>query len=167
MNDQLTVRPLGLADASALAVMLREQPDDYMRHFTPFAFDEETVRSILSRREQDVYMGILWADRLVAFFMLRGWDAGYAVPAYGVTVDHRFRGHGLARLSIEMSKSICRLRGVGRLMLKVHPENVVAKRLYEEMGFRRAGDDPRNGNLVYIFDFEPADRQGALSPAGL
>ena len=99
-------------------------------------------------------MGFFWEGALIAFFMLRGWDEGYAIPAYGVTVDQRFRDKGLGRLTLEMSKTICRLRGVQRLMLKVHPENHAAKHLYEAVGFVQTGVDPKNQNLIYHFDFD-------------
>ncbi|MBL8155080.1 MAG: GNAT family N-acetyltransferase, partial [Anaerolineae bacterium] len=92
-------------------------------------------------------------DALAGFFMLRGWDAGYDVPAYGVTIAQAYSGLGLARLSLDLSKTICRLRQVKRLMLKVHPENTVAKRLYEQAGFVQTGIDPRNANLIYHFEF--------------
>ena len=152
MPQLLTVRPLEAEDGPALAAMLRSQPADYMRYFTPFNFDEATTTALLSNRRQDVYVGMYWDRQLVGFFMLRGWDEGYDVPAYGVVIDRNFRGYGLARLSVEMSKTICRLRRTRRMMLKVHPGNRVAKRIYEEAGFVQTGIDVRNNNLVYHYD---------------
>jgi len=34
-------------------------------------------------------------------------------------------------------------------MLKVHPENIVAKSIYERFGFKQAGIDQKNSNLIY------------------
>ena len=150
---ELASRPLRPDDAPALAALLAAQPEPYLRYFTPFRFDELTVAELLTRASHDLYMGLFWDGVLVAFFMLRGWDEGYAIPAYGVMVDHHYSGRGLGRLTLEMSKTICRLRDVQRLMLKVHPENLPAKRLYESVGFCQTGVDSKNGNLIYHFDF--------------
>jgi len=155
MTDALIVRPLTHADAPTLSSMLRAQPFDYMRYFIPFAFDELSISERLRAAQQDLYIGMFWGDALAGFFMLRGWDEGYAVPAYGVTIDHRYRNYGLGRLSLEMAKTICRLRGAERLMLKVHPENTAARQLYERAGFQKTGVDPRNENWIYHFDFSP------------
>jgi ribosomal protein S18 acetylase RimI-like enzyme len=153
MPPTLAVRPLKIEDAGKLSVLLQAQSSSYMQYFTPFEFNETSISNILSQAEQDVYMGLLWGDELAGFFMLRGWDAGYAVPAYGVTIGEAFRGAGLGRITLEMSKAICRLRGAKQIMLKVHPENSVAKRLYESVGFVQTGIDPKNANLVYHYDF--------------
>lgn len=154
IQPALVCRPLTQQDAHLLTTMLSAQPHQYMRYFTPFHFDEQTVIEILSNARQDVYVGIFWEQRLVAFFMLRGWDSGYDIPSYGVTVDHQYKGFGLGRLTLEMSKTICRLRGARRLMLKVYPENTPAKHLYESAGFIQTGIDPQNNNLIYHFDFD-------------
>jgi len=132
--------------------MLQHQPPDYMRYFTPFQFDEKTVYSILSSVKRDVYMGFYWNGQLIGFFMLRGWDSGYEIPSYGVTIHHRFRNLGLAFLSIELAKVICRLCGASGVMLKVHRENEAARRVYEKAGFMRTGEDPKNDNWVYRLD---------------
>ncbi len=151
MSDSLTIRSLNLEDAPQLSAMLRAQSRDYARFFTPFSFDEETISGILDKRERDVFMGMYWRNRLVGFFMLRGWDEGYEVAAYGVLTDQAYRGYGLARLSLEMAKIICRLCRTPRMMLKVHPRNIVAKTLFEKARFVLDGADDR-GNLVYYFE---------------
>jgi RimJ/RimL family protein N-acetyltransferase len=152
-NGFLVIRNLNIEDASLLSAMLLEQHDEYMQYFIPFSFDPANIRAILERAKRDVYMGIFWADKLAGFFMLRGWDDGYEIPAYGVTIAQSFSGYGLGKLSLEVSKSVCQLRGAKRLMLKVHPQNSRAKQLYEAAGFVQSGIDERIHNLVYHYDF--------------
>jgi RimJ/RimL family protein N-acetyltransferase len=149
----LAVRPLTPVDAPLFSTMLLAQPPEYIQHFRPFDFDVETLRHLLAAVRNDVYMGLFVDDVLAGFFMLRGWDSGYAIPAYGVTIAQDFAGIGLATLSLDTSKTLCRLRGVKRLMLKVHPDNLSAKRLYEKAGFVQTGIDSHNANLIYHFDF--------------
>ncbi|MCA9909248.1 MAG: GNAT family N-acetyltransferase, partial [Anaerolineae bacterium] len=97
------------------------------------------------------YMGIFWRGRLAGFFMLRGWDSGYEIPAYGVTIDIEHRNMGLGRLSLETSKTIARLEGATQVMLKVHPDNAPARKVYEAAGFVQTGVDPKNANLIYHY----------------
>lgn len=153
IDHRFELRPLRSEDAPHLSRMLSSQPPDYARHFHPFDFDEISISDILSRARRDIFMGMYWGGRLAGFFMLRGWDAGYGVPAYGVLIDRAFSRSGLGKLSLDAALTICRLAAAPRLMLKVHPDNLVAKRLYEGAGFVATGIDDANHNLIYHFDF--------------
>lgn len=139
-------------DAPQLHFMLHAQTPAYTRFFTPFNFDLNTLIDILDRQRQDIFMGIYWQDELAGFFMLRGWDEGYETPAYGVLIAERYHDYGLARLSLKVAKSICKLRRAPRIMLKVHPENVAAQNLFEESRFVQTGVEPVSGFLIYHFN---------------
>ncbi len=152
----LIVRSLEVEDAPALSAMLRAQSHLYGRFFNPFEFDRETLASLLAKRSLDVFMGIYWQAELRGFFMLRGWDAGFDVPAYGVLIDERYSGYALAQLSLRMAKSICKLRGATRMLLKVHPDNEAARTLYEEAMFVQTGVDTQSSSLIYHFEFTRA-----------
>ena len=153
-NQHLTIRPLEVRDAAALARLLQAQPPEYVQFFHPFDFDEATVTKVLAERQRDVMTGLYWAGEVVGFYMLRGWDAGYEVPSYGVLVDEKFRGCGLTSLTIRMAKIVCKMRGAPRLMLKVHPDNARAKVLYEKARFRKAGVEADSNHLIYYFDLD-------------
>jgi RimJ/RimL family protein N-acetyltransferase len=152
-TDDLVLRPLRPEDASDLSALLLAQTPAYVRFFTPFIFDLPSVTTLLAEQGADVFMGMYLKDRLIGFFMLRGWNSGYEIPAYGVLVDEKYSGYGLTRLSLKLAKSICKLRRVPRIMLKVNAENIIAKRLFEESGFTQTGVDAQTDNLIYHFDF--------------
>jgi len=152
MDEQLTIRSLELSDASALSALLCAQRAVYAHFFNPFKFDEATITAILRERERDIYMGMFWGGELVGFFMLRGWDTGYAVPTYGVLIAERYRGYGLAPLSLRMAKIICETNRAPRIMLKVDSENACAKAVFEKERFIPAGEETRGGKLIYYFD---------------
>ncbi|MGH9903498.1 MAG: GNAT family N-acetyltransferase [Pyrinomonadaceae bacterium] len=152
MEGNFAARPLRTEDGPELSALLLAQAPEYVRYFTPFAFDRETVSRTLARRDQDVFTGFYWRSRLVGFFMLRGWDEGYDVPAYGVLVDEQFGGYGLATVSLRMAKAVCKLSGAPRIMLKVHPANERARRIFERAGFVRVGTDPEGEKLIYHFN---------------
>ncbi len=149
MNSALSMRPLKSEDAAALSSMLQSQSPEYLQYFTPFEFTENSIVSILQNRQKDVFQGFFLEDELVGFFMLRGWDEGFNVPAYGVVISETHRGLGLGKCSIEISKSICRYRGAIKMMLKVNPRNTIAKHLYESMGFVRNEPDEDVDDLIY------------------
>ena len=45
-----------------------------------------------------------------------------------------------------------RRRGADRVRLRVHPDNVAARRLYESLGYVRTGED--RGELVMVVDLD-------------
>lgn len=143
-----TIRPLRVEDAAAVSAMLRAQPPEYARFFYAFGSGAEEIARLLDARQRDVYSGMFWRGELVGVFMLRGWDAGYEVPSFGVIVDERHRGRAFMRLSLDAAKLICRLSGATRLMAKIHPDNV-SPRGARRLGFTQTGVEAETGNVVY------------------
>lgn len=107
---------------------------------------------MLSSARQDRYWAAYFGRELAGFFMLRGFDDGFEIPSYGVSVAERFARRGLLRLSLSFVITWCQLNGVERLMLKVHPDNVIARLAYERYRFRYDRTDPASGHLVYYLD---------------
>jgi RimJ/RimL family protein N-acetyltransferase len=147
----LTIRPLRVEDAREVSALLRAQPPDYARFFYAFSSDEKEIAAILAARELDVYTGLFWGGRLVGFFMLRGWDAGYEIPSFGVLIDDKFRGGRFMRLSLDIAKLVCRLCGAPRLMAKIHPDNV-SPRGARRLGLVQTGVEAETGNVIYHLD---------------
>jgi RimJ/RimL family protein N-acetyltransferase len=150
------IRELGADHAEALSGMLLASSPDYQQYFIPFSFDVGPIRHLLATASRDRYWGIWWGEELAAFFMLRGLDEGHEIPSFGVSVAERFARRGLLRLSLCFAIAWCRLNAIARLMLKVHPDNTVARREYERFGFRYDRTDPSNGHLVC--DLQLGDR---------
>ncbi len=147
-SADFTIRALGVEDAAAVSGLLRAQPPEYARFFYAFGSGAEEIKRLLAARERDVYSGIFWRGELAAVFMLRGWDAGYEVPSFGVLVDVRHRGRAFMRIALDVAKLICRLSGATLLMAKIHPDNV-SPRGARRLGFVQTGVEPETGNVVY------------------
>src|SRR3712207_6003737 len=145
------IRGLRVEDAPAVSRLLRSQPPEYVRFFYAFGSDEEEIARVFAARRRDIYNGIFWRGELAAFFMLRGWDAGYEVPSFGVVVDVRHRGLTFMRIALDVSKLICRLTGSPRLMAKIHPDNV-SPRGARRLGLVQTGFEAETGNVVYHID---------------
>ena len=147
-NKALTIRTLQPTDANDLCAFLRAQPPQYLRFFYAFGTDETAVAAMLAAAEKDVYSGVFWQTDLVGVFMLRGWDAGYEVPSFGVLIAEKHRGGAFLRFTLDAAKLICRLAGAKRLMAKVHSDNGTQRSL-RRLGFAQTGVEESTGNIIY------------------
>lgn len=148
-NHSIEIKELSLENAVLLSDALLKEKLEYMKHFTPFEFSIASIKQILRGAVNDKYFGIFVEDQLAGFYMLRGMDDGYEIPAYGVWISSEFSNKGLSKLTLYHAFSFCRINNIKKLMLKVHPENLIAKTLYESLGFEKVGIDEKNDNFIY------------------
>lgn len=142
------ILPLTAADAPELAALIARQAPGYLTHFHPFALDEATLLRQIGTARKDRYWGLRVEGKLAGFFMLRGFDEGYARPTFGVFVAGEAAGRGLGRLALEHSIAWCVENGVERVMLKVSPDNPRARAIYIGAGFQSVETCPRTGHDV-------------------
>lgn len=147
-NKSFIIRPLEPADAAIISNFMSSQPPEYLRFFYAFGADESAVAEILSTNKNDVYAGVFWQENLAGVFFLRGWDAGYEIPSFGVLIDEKYRGGAFMRLTLDAAKLISRLSGAKQLMAKIHPDNV-SPRGASRLGLRQTGVEEKTGNIIY------------------
>ena len=150
----LEIKRINTNQANELSDLLLKSSKEYSQHFIPFEFDLDSVTTAMSRAKRDMFYGIYIDNALVGFYMLRGWDAGYEIPSYGVWIAENYSSKGISKLTLTHAISICRINSIKRLMLKVHPENLVAKKIYEDFGFVYNGIDERIGHFIYVKDIK-------------
>ena len=150
MNIKFEIFALTKKDAKTISDELNRVPVSYNQFFSPFDFNLEVIEKILDNAIQDSYYGIKIGNDFAGFYMIRGLDEGFTIPSYGVWISPSFSGLGLASFTINHAFFICRLNKISSLMLKVHPENLKAKKIYEDNGFTQRGFDPKNSNLIYM-----------------
>lgn len=141
-------RKLLITDLTDLIDLWNKDPQDYNKHFIPFEFKYDNLKSILEKVDKDLFIGIFVNKKIAGFFMLRGFDEGYEIPSYGVWISSQYSNKGLAKLTIQHSISICLMSGVKKIMLKVHPENKVAFNMYKKFGFIETGIDEKIGHII-------------------
>jgi ribosomal protein S18 acetylase RimI-like enzyme len=148
----VSIRLLTPADANTISSLLLGSSAEYVRFFHPFAFDAATIRSQLERAKKDVFFGVdvgsASTRELAGFYMMRGLDEGYPDPMYGVFVSWHYSNKGLARLTLDHAFSFCKLNDYEKILLKVDPRNVRAKKLYESCGFRFLREEPGSHDVV-------------------
>jgi len=147
--SELEIRRLDESDAGSLNDLLAADPPDYRRHFQPFGADPADVTSAIAHSQRDRYWGLFDDGHLAGVVMLRGLDAGFAAPAFGVYVAHDSSGKGLGTLALAFAQAWSRLNGYPELMLTVHPDNAQARAMYERDGFAADGDRSELGHLIY------------------
>jgi len=146
----LEIRKLTVDQSEELANLLQSSEKEYSQYFIPFTFEFETISGILSKAIKDQYYGIYVDNSLVGFYMLRGFDDGFEIPSYGAWIAKNFSSKGISKLTLHHAITFCKTNSIKKLMLKVHPDNLIAKKIYEDFGFIYDGVDGRIGHLIYF-----------------
>lgn len=152
--SSIEIRKIGINEVKDLSFLLLQSNKEYSKHFIAFKFDPVSISSVIGKAIKDMFYGIYVDNKLIGFYMLRGWDAGYEIPSYGVWVAQNFSSKGISKLTLQHAISVCKINNIKKLMLKVHPDNLVAKKIYENFGFVYEGIDERIGHLIYFKDIE-------------
>lgn len=149
MHNLPHIKPLQIIDAEKLSDLLSSSDKNYSKYFIPFSFDLKTIKEILSNLSDDRIFGVYLDEELVGFYMLRGFDEGFEIPSYGVWISKEYSGLGLSKLTLQHAIAFCKINNIKKIMLKVHPRNIIAKNIYEKFGFVEKGVDEKNSNLIY------------------
>lgn len=142
-------RVLGPADAAILSEIFPSIDETYFR---PHPFTTDEASRISNEAGRDAYAILLEDDRAVAYGMLRGWSEGYEIPSLGIAVRTDCQGRGLGRLMMANLHAEARQRGATVIRLRVHPNNLKARRLYESLGYAYTGVD--RDELVMLVDLD-------------
>ncbi|MEB3123600.1 MAG: GNAT family N-acetyltransferase [Snowella sp.] len=145
-------------DVQKMSKLLLNSPKKYLQYFHPFDFQENSIQEILSKSNKDIFFSIELIKKasniLVGFYMLRGLDEGYSEPMYGVFVSSDYQNYGIGRLSLFHAECYCKMIGYKRLLLKVYPENIKAKKLYNTLGFQFLRNDPQSKQTILYKDIQ-------------
>ena len=136
----VSFKKLVLKDAESLYQLLIKSTEDYIRYFSPFTFEIDTISKLLLNAEKDQIYGVELNDgistRIIGFYMIRGLDEGYVDPMYGVFISQEFSSMGIAKLTLSHAEVFCKMNNFSRLLLKVYVKNEKAKNLYSFLGFK-------------------------------
>jgi ribosomal protein S18 acetylase RimI-like enzyme len=144
---RLRFRVVGPGDQGLLADIFSDIDETFFR---PHPFTLEEAQLLAEYAGRDVYALLLDDVRPIAYGMLRGWDEGYTTPSLGIAVRSDARGRGYGHLMMAHLHSQARLSGAVQVRLRVHPDNTVARHLYESLGYVYRGED--RGELVMVAD---------------
>ncbi len=160
----LEIRSLGPADVDALTGFFHALVESGMnKTFHPHPFDAATAQTICCEPRKDWYAAAFVSDagatEMAGYVMLRGWDAGYEIPAFGVCVLPQFQRLGFGRLLLQHALLVARLRGAPSVRLKVYPDNTRAVAMYHAQGFTYQPALEQD-QLVGYYHFAKSERAG-------
>ena len=154
----LEFRVAGSDDQQSLTEVFADIDDTFFR---PHPFTADEAQRLASYSGRDVYALLINGRTPVAYGMLRGWDEGYSTPSLGIAVRTAAQGRGYGRRMMVHLHSEARRRGAHQIRLRVHPDNVGARRLYESLGYHYGGED--RGELVMVVDLDARPGTNAAS----
>jgi len=136
-------------DIDDLCQMMNRDDREYGKFFQAFDGNVKTLEDDLTKANRDLYVVIRIDKAVAGFFMLRGLDAGYQVPAFGVYISQSYSRRGLSKIALNYAVAWCKLNNYQELMLTVHPENTPAFLLYEKEDFFFTGRYSGLGHMIW------------------
>ncbi|KKP43500.1 MAG: hypothetical protein UR31_C0004G0006 [Parcubacteria group bacterium GW2011_GWA2_33_14] len=116
--------------------------------FHPHSFDKKTAKKIVDISEsgkRDLYYLVLDnKENIAGYFMLRGFDEGYFVPSFAIVVHPDYMNRGIGKQITIMAIKICERLRVGKMMIKVYEDNIVAQKIYRSLHFTFSKSDKKN-----------------------
>lgn len=105
------------------------------RMFHPHGFDDQALDQLVKYAGADLYYVMVAGSAVIGYGLLRGWDAGYAIPSLGIAVHPSWRRRGLGMAMMHFLHAAAAWRGAARVRLRVNRDNFAAKALYENLGY--------------------------------
>ena len=129
MKDNILVRPMAIADVDGVMAV---EKDSFSTPWSRSAFEEELAQNRLAR-----YIVAEEDGQVVGYAGM--WLVINEAHVTNVAVSGSRRGEGLGRLLMETLMKLARENGMGSMTLEVRVSNMVARHLYETLGFAEAG----------------------------
>jgi ribosomal protein S18 acetylase RimI-like enzyme len=146
------VRTAGPGDADAIGRLLHDFNTEYDEPTPAPAELAERVRLLLEAGHTMVLLVGTGPEGLAVLRFRRAiWSPGLECYLAELYVVPERRGRGLGRALLEAAIDAARRRGADTMDLGTSEEDVVARRLYERMGFtnrERGGDGP----IMYVYE---------------
>ena len=129
MNPNILVRPMTTADVDGVMAV---EKDSFATPWSRSAFEEELAQNRLAR-----YLVAEENGQVVGYAGM--WLVINEAHVTNVAVSGSRRGEGIGRLLMETLMELARENGMGSMTLEVRVSNMVARHLYETLGFAEAG----------------------------
>lgn len=93
------------------------------------------------------------ADEIIGFAMYGSFGANKDTWIDRIIIDEKFQGMGFGKQAVkQLIEIVSTVYGVNRIYLSVIEENVVARHLYEGLGFEYMDEKDPNGELLFRYN---------------
>ena len=137
--------------AESLSTELEELSEGDREYFRPHEFDAESIRSLCNEPGNHYYIYLDDLGEFAGYGMLRTFGE-YRIPTLGCVIWPQDRGRGNGKLLVQELVDKARQLAYPQLTLKVHPDNRIARGLYEKAGFKEVSKT-ENGLIWLEYDF--------------
>lgn len=86
---------------------------------------------------QDMCFFILYQNNLAGYGQVVYNRGAFSIVNFGIT--KKYRGLGLSKIFLNKIIKICRLKGITDIYIRVEAHNLIARNLYNKIGFKSAG----------------------------
>lgn len=155
------VRRAEIRDADVVARLLHDFNREFDEPTPPPELLAGRVRQLIEAGDTVILLAGAGPDGLAVLrFRPAIWSSGLECYLAELYVVPSRRGGGLGRVLMETALGEARNRGADTMDIGVDESDVVARKLYESLGFsnRAAGTD---GPLMYVYERDLHDRSGA------
>jgi len=118
--------------------------------FHPHDFSEKVALDLCDYDGEDCYYVVIDNNIVLAYGILRGWDAGHDIPSLGIYVGSNCRGLGMGKMLMNFLHCAAKAKGAKKVRLKVYKNNIVAIHLYKKIGY--VIEDYDDEQLLGIFN---------------
>lgn len=124
----VNIRPMEPADLETVAGIEREC---YPSPWTRERFRQELENSMAT-------IDVAWSEEAIAGYLC-AWQIGDELEIHNVATVPRFRRRGVGRALLDHALGRSAAQGGKRAFLEVREDNLPARKLYQEAGFRYSG----------------------------
>lgn len=151
-QNRIIIRRLGPEDTEKLALFFEQNNRlEITDFFHPFELTLDMAAKLLQKNRSDLFFVMEKNGNFIAFSMLRGWDDGYAIPAFGIFVDHTQHGKGFGRLMTEWTLRWADQMPCESIRLTTYQDNQMALKLYKSLGFSETSQPiSSNGKIKLV-----------------
>jgi len=151
---ELSVRAATADDAEAIAQLLHDFNEEFEDPTPGPARLAERIRELLAGKDTAVLLGGSGPDGLAVLrFRPAIWTRALECYLAELYVVPQRRGHGLGRRLMQAAIECARSRGARHMELGTAETDVVARALYESLGFSNREGKP-DGPLNYFYERE-------------
>lgn len=134
------VEPSDLDDL--LRLFEENNRSEITKRFHPFPLTPEMAQFICAVPKKDRYYVAYYQGELVGLGMLRGWDEGYDIPAFGAFIDYRHHTKGFGGTIGDHAIAEARRIGSPAVRISGHVSNPVIHHYCSTRGFTLLSKDP-------------------------
>lgn len=112
------------------------------KRFRPFPLTPEMAHFICKEPKKDRYYVAYYEGKLVGLGMLRGWDEGYDIPAFGTFIDYRHHAKRFGITILDHAIADARRLGSPAIRISGHASNAVVVHYCESRGWTMLSKEP-------------------------